>query len=80
MDKDKKVLFASIIGTIIFFLLLAIVKIVLLGIIAFILIYFIPSFIASDKKIRNQVFALNLLLGWTFLGWVIALIWSLKNE
>jgi Superinfection immunity protein len=45
-------------------------------------IYFLPSFVASGRKHRNTVaiFALNFLLGWTFLGWVIALVWSLTSE
>jgi hypothetical protein len=40
--------------------------------------YFVPSLIALAR--RNNfpaVFALNLLLGWTFVGWVVALVWSL---
>ena len=48
--------------------------------ILFIGIYFLPTFICSHKSFGFQVFLLNLLLGWTFLGWVIALIWSVKKE
>ena len=42
------------------------------------LFYFIPSLIAWNREHRNlaAIVLLNLLLGWTFLGWVIALIWS----
>jgi hypothetical protein len=42
-------------------------------------VYFVPSLIANDKEHhqRAAIFALNLLLGWTFLGWVGALVWSL---
>ncbi len=46
-------------------------------------IYFIPTFVAYDRKMKNKesVLWLNLLLGWTFIGWVVALIWSLiKSE
>lgn len=41
--------------------------------------YFLPTMVALSRRHQNGVaiFALNLLLGWTFLGWVIALIWSL---
>ena len=44
-----------------------------------ILAYFLPAFIAFRRKHHNRfaILALNLLLGWTFLGWVAALIWSL---
>ena len=42
-------------------------------------IYFIPSWIAELKKHRNAgaIFAVNLLLGETVIGWIIALIWAL---
>jgi hypothetical protein len=42
--------------------------------------YFLPLAIAlwrSHPKTTN-IFLLNLLLGWTVIGWVIALVWSLK--
>jgi len=40
--------------------------------------YLIPSIIGFSRKHQNAaaIFALNLLLGWTFLGWVAALVWS----
>ncbi len=41
-------------------------------------LYFIPAIVAFIKKhpYSNGVFLLNLFLGWTVLGWVGALIWS----
>lgn len=43
--------------------------------------YFLPFWIALLKWRRNlaAIFALNLLLGWTLLGWIGALIWSLTE-
>lgn len=43
--------------------------------------YFLPSFIAFSRNHRNKVgiLVLNIFLGWTFLGWVAALVWSLSN-
>jgi len=43
------------------------------------LFYFLPAFIASIRKHHNgnAITVLNLLLGWTVLGWVAALVWSL---
>ena len=40
--------------------------------------YFIPSIIASFRHHNNYapIFLLNLFFGWTFAGWVAALIWS----
>jgi len=41
-------------------------------------IYFLPAIVASQKKKRNRqaIFILNLCVGWTFIGWVIALVWA----
>lgn len=43
-----------------------------------ILIYFLPGLIASRRNHRNMmpIFLLNLFLGWTFIGWITAFIWS----
>ncbi|MBL5920595.1 superinfection immunity protein [Lelliottia amnigena] len=40
--------------------------------------YFIPSIISFSRGHQSAwaITMLNLLLGWTFLGWVIALVWS----
>ncbi|MGY6663391.1 MAG: type VI secretion system-associated protein TagO [Glycocaulis sp.] len=42
-------------------------------------LYFLPAFVAAGRQHHDAgaVFVLNLLLGWTLLGWVIALVWSL---
>ncbi len=44
--------------------------------------YFAPAFIAAFRRhpSQNGIGALNLLLGWTFIGWVVALVWSLSGE
>jgi hypothetical protein len=54
------------------------------GFVAFLLIvglaiYFIPTVIAAVRAIDHGagVFLLNLVLGWTLIGWVGALIWAL---
>lgn len=41
-------------------------------------IYLLPTLIAADRKHRNQgsIFIINLLLGWLFIPWVLALAWS----
>lgn len=53
---------------------------VLIYILAF--LYFIPSVIGIIRKHHNLfgLIALNVLLGWTILGWVGALIWSLLRS
>lgn len=42
-------------------------------------IYFLPTTISfnRDQPNRLAILALNLFLGWTFLGWVVCLVWSL---
>jgi len=44
-------------------------------------VYFLPSFIAFSRDHKNKVaiFLLNLLLGWTVLGWVGSLVWSVMR-
>lgn len=45
------------------------------------LLYFMPWLIALIRGHHDTtaIFFLNLLLGWTFIGWVIAFIWSLTS-
>jgi len=42
-------------------------------------LYFLPSLIASGRHLHGRagIILLNLFLGWTFIGWVIALIWAI---
>jgi hypothetical protein len=46
------------------------------------LFYFLPSIVAAARSKRDlvSIFVLNLLLGWTAIGWVIALVWALKVD
>ncbi|NDO81704.1 hypothetical protein CJP72_13310 [Citrobacter sp. NCU1] len=45
-------------------------------------LYLIPSVIAYRRWHRNfkAIFALNILLGWTFLGWIVCLVWSFTSD
>ena len=45
-------------------------------------IYFIPVVVAYVRK-HNNIFAITILtlfLGWTFFGWLAALLWSLNSD
>lgn len=46
------------------------------------ILYFIPTFIAEDKKHKNReaIGLLNFFVGWTFIGWVICLVWASSNQ
>ena len=45
-------------------------------------LYFIPSFVAFSGKKKNAgaICCLNLFLGWTFIGWVVALVWAFMKD
>ncbi len=53
----------------------------LIIIICLVLIYFLPTILANKRNHKNvpAIFLLNLLLGWTFVGWVIAIIWAVMD-
>jgi Superinfection immunity protein len=44
--------------------------------------YFLPSIIALARSKRDilAIILLNFLLGWTLIGWVVALVWALKTD
>jgi hypothetical protein len=44
-------------------------------------LYFLPAIIAKARKNSNTtaIFVLNLILGWTVLGWIGALIWAFSS-
>lgn len=45
-------------------------------------IYLFPTVIATARRHRNAtaISVLNLLLGWTVLGWIVALIWASTHD
>jgi tryptophan-rich sensory protein len=61
-------LFSSFVGILVFLLLLT--------------LYFLPTIIALITKKRNAlaIFLLNFFLGWSFIGWVVALVWSVTKD
>jgi hypothetical protein len=42
-------------------------------------LYLLPTIVASARHLhcRTEIVLLNVFLGWTFIGWVAALIWAL---
>lgn len=44
--------------------------------------YMIPSVVAYARGHRSvlAIIAVNILLGWSFLGWIIAFVWSLSDS
>lgn len=41
-----------------------------------IFVYFFPTLNALKSRYLTSIFIINLFLGWTFIGWVVALAWS----
>jgi len=60
------------------FLLVAVVWLVVGGVA--LTVYFLPAIVASGKNHFNGILLLNLFLGWTFVGWVGALVWAVCEK
>lgn len=47
-----------------------------------IFLYLLPAYVASKRKHSNAsaIFVLNLFFGWTFIGWVLSLIWAATDN
>jgi hypothetical protein len=45
-------------------------------------IHFLPTFVAAVRNSRHTflIFVLNLLFGWTIIGWLVLLIWACVGE
>jgi hypothetical protein len=44
--------------------------------IVIVIVYFLPSIVAAGRERNGGVLVLNLFLGWTLVGWVVALAWA----
>jgi hypothetical protein len=46
------------------------------------LMYFLPTILAfaHNKRDTAAILLLNLFLGWTMIGWVVALVWAVKTD
>lgn len=49
-------------------------------VIVILLFYFIPTMVGYKKKNAGAIFVLNLFLGWTLIGWVVALVWATTKD
>lgn len=50
----------------------------LIIVLVLVVVHFLPSIIAFRRGHHNRIaiLVLNILLGWTFIGWVVALVWA----
>lgn len=44
------------------------------------LLYFLPAILGRNKADFTGILLLNLLLGWTLIGWFVALIWACASD
>ena len=44
--------------------------------------YFLPTIVAAVRSKRDilAIFLLNLFLGWSVIGWIVALIWAATHD
>ena len=45
-------------------------------------LYFLPTIIAAVRRHKSLlgILLVNIFLGWTFIGWIISLVWSLIGK
>ena len=45
-------------------------------------LYFLPSIIALARSKRDTlaIFLLNFFLGWSVIGWIVALVWAARHD
>jgi hypothetical protein len=69
-------LLGMLVGVTILWALLAAGRLVIVLTVA---LYFAPTLVAQGRGHlqAGEIFTLNLFLGWTLLGWVVALVWAL---
>jgi CHASE2 domain-containing sensor protein len=49
---------------------------------AIVAVYLLPAFVAFKRRHRNRraILVVNLLLGWTTIGWVVAMVWAFIGD
>jgi Superinfection immunity protein/zinc-ribbon domain len=52
----------------------------MLSVLILTLLYFLPSILGKDKRDAMGIFLVNLFLGWTLIGWVVAFLWAIAAE
>lgn len=45
-----------------------------------VVLYFLPAIIGRNKRSSGAIFVLNLLAGWSVIGWIVALVWACSAD
>ena len=58
------------------------IALLLLLIVLFAWVHFIPTLVAAHREHYNThtIFVVNLLFGWTIIGWLVLLAWACSGE
>lgn len=51
----------------------------LIIVVLILLLYFLPALIARNKEHFSGILLVNIFLGWTFLGWIGAMVWAVSD-
>jgi heme/copper-type cytochrome/quinol oxidase subunit 4 len=54
----------------------------IIGLALLVILYVVPAITALSRNHKNQlaIVMLNIFVGWTFIGWVVALVWSCTDN
>jgi hypothetical protein len=44
------------------------------------LLYFLPTIVGHNKRNVLAIFLVNFFFGWTFIGWIVAMVWACSAE
>ncbi len=42
--------------------------------------YFAPALIGRDKRTAKTILLVNFVIGWTLVGWLVALVWASRKD
>lgn len=45
-----------------------------------VVLYFLPTIVGHGKRDAAGIFMVNLVFGWTVIGWCVALLWACASE
>lgn len=53
-----------------------------IGFLIGLVLYFVPTIVAFNRHSRHRVpiLIVNLLLGWTLIGWIATLVWAIASQ
>jgi hypothetical protein len=43
-------------------------------------LYFLPAYLARNRVNFTPILLVNVLAGWTFVGWIVALVWAISDQ